>query len=347
MSAKRFEIDKLMGDFLSKGFVDGDEIIVQKMKDHEIYIVREGNRRITAIKKLLKNKGETEKKRSGLCEELSVLPVTEVVQKNLTDEEYNMLIDHMLNVRHLGQLEKWKPFVRATKNYEAYLDFEPKMTKESFEWEDNSERANYIAVKFLHDLGSNLIPNTKRTKERLQTVRVMEQLKETEGVFIRPNYYSLFSDFIHNSTPQLSKYLPRDEKTFLFTDEAKDKVIKLCALNFANRKIDGVKPSSINKSQQWNFLSKILNEEDNTQEEITEMVHEVLENENQPEGIWRNKEAERRSYSWKEWLEEITSLLISVKLEDIHTDDVNTKTIIGRLWEVVDKLKEKTSGGKQ
>ena len=92
---------------------------------------------------------------------------------------------------------------------------------------------------------------------------------------------------------------------------------------------------------------KILNEDDNTPEEIAEMVYEVLENENQPENVWRNKQDERRSYSWKTWLDDVTSLLMSVKLEDIHTDDVSTRAVINRMWEVVDTLKEKINGGER
>jgi hypothetical protein len=340
-----FKIDEMMGDFLAKGFIDGDEIIVQKINGYDGYIVHEGNRRVTAIKQLLSQQDVTEEKRPGLCEELSVLPVTELLQNDLTDEEYGKLLGHMLGVRHLGQLKKWSPFARGNLLYDAYLKLTPKMTKESFVWEKNEsgkcERGITIAKQFLLQLGSNLSPKTDSTRNILQTIRVMEQLKEVEGATIKPHYYSLLNELcVADPESELRKYLPIDEKTFLLTSDAVDRVINLCALLSESRE-----GAPINKPQQWRFLSKILNKDENIPEDIESMLNDVMEKKDTPEDVWRKKEAERRTYSWKDWLDELVSLVSAAKVEDVLIDNLNTKMVIGRLLEVVDRLKEKSSGG--
>jgi hypothetical protein len=345
-----FKIDQMMGDFLTKGFIDGDTIIVQKiLNTDDWYTVREGNRRVTAIQSLLVNKEETEKKRKGLCKELSELPVTELIQGDLNDEDCGKLLDFILGVRHLGQLKKWTPFARGTLLYDAYIEIKPQMTKSTdgtFEWKvDQSgrcERGEVVSNNFLHDLGSNLKPSTKTTRDILQTIRVMEQLREIEGLYIKPHYYSLFNELVTNSTKQLSDFLPSNEKTFLLDDEAIEKIINLCALREPKRT-----GAPINKPPQWRFLSKILDPDEriNSAADRERMIHEVMEEKSKPEDVWRTKEAEKQSYTWRGWIDEVTSLFTGVNLNEVYPDDSTSQSVFKRLWEVLDTLEEKTSGG--
>jgi hypothetical protein len=345
-----FKIDQMMGDFLTKGFIDGDTIIVQKIiNTDDCYTVREGNRRITAIQCLLQDEEETEKKRKGLCKELSNLPVTELIQGDLSEEDCGKLLDFLLGVRHLGQLKKWTPFARATLVYNAYLEIKPEMTKGTdgtFEWKvDQSgrcERGEVVSSNFLHKLGSNLKPNTRTTKDFLQTIRVMEQLKENKELTIKPSNFSLFHDLIVGSKPQLNNFLPRDEKTFLFSDEAIEKLIYLCALRDKNRK-----DAPINKPQQWDFLSKILDPDENINPaaDRESMTHEVMEEKSKPEDVWRTKESERMSLTWKRWLDDVNSLVRGATIEQINPDEPIAKSAFKRLWEVLDSLQASSKGG--
>ena len=52
-----FEIDVLLAAIKADGFIHVDKIFVRKV--NKKYLVIEGNRRVTAIKKLLKNKQKT------------------------------------------------------------------------------------------------------------------------------------------------------------------------------------------------------------------------------------------------------------------------------------------------
>jgi len=342
-----FDIPGMMSDFLEKGFIDGDEIIVQKIDDHDGYIVREGNRRITAIKQLLSDEMReiVEERHPGLCEELSVIPVTEVVREDLTDEQLTKVVDQMLGVRHLNQCKQWPPFVRGEDLYRKYLNQHPAQIKESFRWDE--ERGGHVAKGFLEELDpalKDLLPKKGRrkisqenTKDILKTIRVMEQLSDIEGVIINKQYYSLFEELAVNASPQLREYFPLDEENFHLSPTAVEKVIQLCAL--LDEKREG---ASIHNPQQWRFLSRILDRKENEPVQIDTMVSQVFEGES-PEDVWHEREAQRQSFSWASWLEELTTLLTSSKMEYVPQKDPRTSEVLGEMWVVLDELEARQS----
>ena len=121
-----------------------------------------------------------------------------------------------------------------------------------------------------------------------------------------------------------------------------EKLINLCALRESNRT-----GAPINKPQQWRFLSKILEPDENINSaaDRESMIHEVMEEKNKPEDVWRTKESERRTYTWKDWLNEVYSLLEGGTFGQVNQDDPIEKSVFKRLWEVLGTLEEKTSGG--
>lgn len=356
----KFDIPGMMNDFLVKGFVDGDEIIVKKFDEQkELYLVLEGNRRITAIKELLseERREATEEARPGLVKELSTLPVTEIVQKDLTDEQFDRVVDQMLGIRHLNQLKEWSPFARGQLMHEEYLNIEPKMTKESFMWEEdefgNCKRAEEVATKYLEQISpalKDMLPRGKRkvnqdgVKDYIRTVRVMEQLSAIDDIVIKDQYYSLFEEFTCKASKQLRDFIPIDEQTFNLEAEEIKKVITLCALkNITPKKRSDAAP--INNPAQWRNLSWILDPEENpSPEEIESMKNEVLLEGKKPSEVKAKRISQRQSFTWDQWIDELRTLIIPVKFSDVPKGDPKTQEALAKMWEVLDTLSK--HGGK-
>ncbi|MBL09237.1 MAG: hypothetical protein CL402_01755 [Acidiferrobacteraceae bacterium] len=337
-----FDIAGMCSDFLAKGFIDGDEIIVVKLDDFDGYVVREGNRRITAIKELLSDERReaTEKTRPGLCKELAVIPVTEVLQKDLTPEQVDQIIDQMLGIRHLNQCKQWPPYARGVSLYKKYLEYEKPQTKETFSWDD--ERGEGVAKNFLEGLDPSLrdlIPKKGRrkisqdnTKNVLKTIRVMEQLDDIKGTFINKQYYSLLEELCVGATAQLRDLLPIDENTFHLTWDSVEKVIDLCSLRSEKRE-----GAAIHNPQQWRYLSRILDKTENEPELIQTMLNKVMSGDS-PEDVWAEREATRHTFSWATWLTELATLLTSSRMENVPIKSPRTKDVVLQMWAVLDEL---------
>lgn len=340
-----FDIAGMCSGLLAKGFIDGDEIIVIKIDDFDGYIVREGNRRVTAIKELTSDarREATENTRPGLCEELSVIPVIEVLQKDLTVQQREQIIDQMLSIRHLNQCKQWSPYARGVSLYKKYLEYEKPQTKETFSWDDG--RGEGVAKTFLEGLDPSLrdlIPKRGRrkisqdnSKNVLKTIRVMEQLDDIEGIYINKQYYSLFEELCVGATTQLREFLPLDENTFYLTWDAVEKVIDLCSLK--NKKREG---APIHNPQQWRYLSSILDERENEPALIQTMLSRVMNGES-PEDVWAEREAKRHTFTWATWLTELATLLTSARMENIPRGAPRTKEVVSQMWAVLDELESR------
>ena len=215
----------MMNDFLVKGFINCDPIVVRKAPDgSDNYIVCEGNRRLAAIQNLLASDkiDAYKKQRPNLEKEFSILPVLQI--KGLKDEQVTEVVKRMLGARHGNQVRQWKPFSRGRRLYERYLKIPPEFTKETFIWDES--RGEEIATSQLEGLDpalKKLLP--KRAKKQLgvedvkltlQTIRIMEQLFDLPEIEMKGGYYSLFEELCKQKGAGIKKLIPINSKTFKF-----------------------------------------------------------------------------------------------------------------------------------
>jgi hypothetical protein len=352
-----FDIPGMMSDFLVKGFIDGDAIIVIKDDVIDGYIVCEGNRRLAAVQNLLAGEDveKYKKIRPGIVDELSTLPVIEVIPGDLIPEKVHLIIDQMLGIRHLNQLQHWSPFARGSLLYQDYLKIDPLMTKDTFVWDESPGKCikgEQIAANFLDGLDPSIkefLPKKSKkkighddVKKVLRTIRVMEQLAGIEGVYMKGKYYSLFEALCTKSSSQIQKFIPINPKTFLLEPEAITLVIDLCKLENKNRE-----DAPISDDKQWRSLSNILNPVENEEDEIKEMLAEVTIKGRKPDDVWFEREAKRQSFTWAKWLKDLQSLVGEVKLGDIPMDNQKIKEVLGEMWDVLEVLRARKDGDDQ
>jgi len=108
---------KLENSLLSNGYIGSESIVIQKLSDsNEYFIVREGNRRIAAIKEILKN----EKKRKQLSR--IQLKSLEYPTCYLIPAETNQIeIYQMLSARHIVGTKPWGLSERGIAIAELYI----------------------------------------------------------------------------------------------------------------------------------------------------------------------------------------------------------------------------------
>lgn len=346
-----FDIPGMMNDFLVKGFIDGDEIIVRKSDDPDKYIVCEGNRRLAAIQNLFasENIDKFKKIRPTLEEEFSVLPVVEVVRGDLTEEQMFAVIDQLLGIRHLNQVKQWPPFARGSLLYDEYLKNEPTMTKDTFVWDEN--KGKKIAENFLDGVDpelKKLLPRRKRqldaddVKLVLQTIRIMEQLDDIDDVFMKGRYYSLFEELCKQKNKPIKDYIPINPKSFKLEPQAINLVINLCMLNDDKRT-----NAAIDSDKQWRSLSKLLDKDGSIDEkEYEENIRRVEEDGHKPDQVLFDREAKRQSFTWATWIRELRIIVNPVQFQDTPKTDKTVQKVVGDMWIIIGEICNKIGGGR-
>ena len=118
-----FEIDVLLAAIKADGFIHVDKIFVRKI--NKKYLVIEGNRRVTAIKKLLKNHKNHVKGYEvedgvdeGLLKQITQLPCVLI---DVNGPEAEEQVQKILGLRHHGSILPWKPLPAAFNLYQKYM----------------------------------------------------------------------------------------------------------------------------------------------------------------------------------------------------------------------------------
>ena len=114
---QRGELDPLIKSILRIGFLPIDRVVVRLWKDGK-YVVVEGNRRIAAIKKILK---DYERGRISLRED--VLNSIKEIEVLVIDEEKRnipVLQNLIQGIRHVQGVKGWGPYERAMMIKELY-----------------------------------------------------------------------------------------------------------------------------------------------------------------------------------------------------------------------------------
>lgn len=300
MSKERYKIPELANSIKQNGWQPVDYIFVRKLQDQkDRYIVLEGNRRVTAIREVMKDERVDPK----LKDRLRSIEVMEVLDSG-SPAELQRKISYLLGVRHHGSLKRWTPFAQAHNIMDRYLEYSGQ-SQETFEW--NKEFAKKVA--------DTLSIPVDEVEKRLKVYRVMAQvgsrmeIKKSKGG-MKDRYYSVCAEPVLSPRKKLGGYIEQDPNTFLLKEEAVVRFNNICHFSEPDRK-----GAPIGNPQEWRYLDKILADED--QDKRRDMLKKVEEEKRPPSEVWAVRAKELAHYTWERWLLEVNSILKTVTLDEL------------------------------
>jgi hypothetical protein len=211
MSQPEFETDELMDSIRARGFVPVDSIFVKRMDGAGKFLVLEGNRRATALKRLLNRSADLP---VGIEEAIRIIPAKELECEDLESARDD--IDFILGIRHHGGIKIWGPIQRAHNLYKRYLR-EAQTTPAEFAYD----------VAIAKSVGATFTVGTRAVRNSLRVYRVFEQLRKNEYA-VRDNHFSLIDSAVSNRS--LGEYFEQDQESFRLSGQGMERFDRLCLI---------------------------------------------------------------------------------------------------------------------
>ena len=314
-----YRIGELEKSILKNGWEPVDRIFVRRYRDTDYFVVLEGNRRVTAVRNLLKLADLD----SELREKISTLKVMEVVDDCGPDLLYTR-ISYLLGVRHHGSLKQWSPFAQAHNIYERYLVLSGQ-SDESFQW------CNDVGKQVADALSIDL----DKVKERLTVYRVMKQIDDLSAVAaiggMKARYYSICrAALLKSGKSKLPDYIKQDPVTMLLDDVSLERMDNVCHFSTAGRE-----GAPMWTPPEWTKFDRILRDDD--EQRRTEMIEQVEARKHRPSDVWAEREVELHRPRWETWLREVSLILAGVQFGD-DLDSPEAKAVGTRLGKLLAEL---------
>jgi ParB-like nuclease domain len=315
-----YKIEELANSIKQNGWLPVDYIFVRRLAEHDkYYVVLEGNRRVAAIRQLMKDPSTD----ASLKSSLETIEVMEVLDSG-SPEDLQKKITYLLGVRHHGSLKKWTPFAQAYNIFTRYLEA-AHQTADTFEW--NEEIGQEVA--------DTLSIQLDEVQERLRVYRAMSQVGRIPEVKDSPGgmedrYYSICAEPLLSPRKKLGGYIIQSPSTFLLSDEGALRLNNLCHFSVPNRD-----HAPLHNPQEWRYLDKILADED--VEKRYANLKLVEEEKLHPSDVWAARAMEIFKLTWNKWLFQTASILRTVSLGDDFSSD-KAKDTTSRLVAIVTEL---------
>lgn len=314
-----FRIDQIVSSIKQNGWQPVDFIFVRKIANDDRYVVLEGNRRVTALRKLLLDETLDQQLRTSITR----IEVMEVVDEG-DPAMLKRKISYLLGVRHHGSLRRWSAFAQAQNIYDHYLKVIGQ-DRETFSWHPQTGEKVAAALSI----------KDKAVKERLKVYRVMEQLDSVPSIAdsdggIKGRYYSVCAELLLRNYKALNQYITQDGTDFLLDNEGIKRIDSLCHFSHANRT-----GAPIRNPQEWRYLDKILDFQDDARRE--EMLAEVIEVKRLPSEVWAEIESQLQRLQWDRWLGKVHSVVSKITLHD-DLQSAEAKEVGNRLFRLIDEL---------
>ena len=319
-----YQIDELANSIRKNGWLPVDYIFVRKLvEDHKYYVVLEGNRRVAAIRKLMRDPITS----NPLKVSLETIEVMEVLDSG-SAEDLQKKITYLLGVRHHGSLKKWTSFAQAHNIFTRYIEA-AHQNADTFEWNQ----------KIGQEVADTLSIDVQEVQNRLKVYRVMFQVGKTPEVWGSPGgmedrYYSVCAEPLLSPRKQLGTYIKQNPTTFLLPEEGVLRMNNLCHFNVRDRK-----DAPLHNPQEWRYLDKILADED-SEKRIANLKQVEEGDKRHPSDVWAARAVELFKLTWSKWLLQVASILKTVSLgDDFNTD--KAKDTAGRLVKLISALDKK------
>ncbi|MBM4229717.1 MAG: hypothetical protein FJ184_03070 [Gammaproteobacteria bacterium] len=318
-----FKIDQLCSSIRENGWQPVDAMFVSKLEGTtDRYVVLEGNRRLTAINRLLSDDTVSNEDKDRLRE----IEVLEVLANGQDAQTVKDQITYLLGVRHHGSLKRWSAFAQAANIYRRYKELAG-ITDEKFVW--NEECGNEVARA--------LSISPANVRERLKVYIAMRQIGSIPSVStgpggIRDRHFSLVEEALKRK--DLKSIIEQDPSTFALPSETADRFVLLCHFDKANR--DG---SPIKDPREWRALGKILTDQDSAKRDAN-LLKVMTEPKAFPSDIWAKRSAELRQLNWGMWLQRVGFSLSRIKFGDSMGGE-DAKTLVRDLSKLLKRLHKK------
>lgn len=314
----KYRIKELMDSIRQNGWQPVDAIFVQEcahLPGH--FTVLEGNRRVTAILKLLKDP----KLDADLAKALEHLDVWEIVSSGKPADVVQNQITYLLGVRHHGSLKRWSAYAQAADIFQRYLEITG-TTADTFKWDESAGARVAGALSIPLD----------SVKKRMQVFIAMGNLRQhpavKSGGRVADRHYSLIEEALKHE--ELKTVLPRDPQTFALSEEAAGLFVKLCRFDRPVRK-----PAPIETPAEWRSLVRIYEEQDAIKQ--AEMKEQVLTQGGSATKVWAQRSAELTTVTWASWLEQLSLKLNKIEIRDLNESEesiaavTKLRDLVGRL----------------
>lgn len=318
---EEFSIDELESSIKEKGFTPVDNVFVKKIGDK--YLVVEGNRRITAVKSLLKKHKEGKNLNDKLDEDV-LGTLTDINCYDLSDNTDDD-IDFILGLRHHGSIKPWG-FLPASFNiYKRYMVELDKKMCDDFE--------------YIPDLAKEICRiyslSQQDVREKIQTYSVYLQIKKYKPDFRDlDNKFSIVGDSIKNKKTR--EEFCFDNKKCTFSDEGVEKFIDLVyGSPFSN-----IKPVIVGAATgEGNIrdFAYVLAETCNYEEDVQKRIYEERTDPSVIKAELKTKKTER---DMSHTLELVRDELKKIKLGENFGLGEEDKEILLEIQSVVDKIKK-------
>ncbi len=215
MNARKnhFEIEELIDAIMTDGFLHVDKIFVEKINSK--YLVVEGNRRITAIKKILNTKEDLDRE---IYNQITKIPCIILDSEN---PDAKRLKAKILGLRHHGSIMSWKPLPQSCNLYQEY------MMELCAEDEDKASNPN----NFIYDpsitdkIASKFSVKRNDVMKKVKLYRTYLQLLEESYNNLEERSFSMLQETLGKK--ELKKYFEYDEKKCIFSAEGVEEILDL------------------------------------------------------------------------------------------------------------------------
>ena len=299
--ANHFEIDELVEAIIADGFIHVDKIFVKKVGSK--YLVIEGNRRITAIKKILRDhKDQISPERSKQISEIPCIPID---AKNPQVED---MVRKILGLRHHGSILPWKPLPAAFNLYQEYMvehcegDREKAKNPENFLY--RPDIANRVAAMF------SVKRNDVRQKVKLYRVYLqLDKESRRHPKVVSSDSFSMIEETL--SRTELKKYFEYDEAKSIFSDDGVEKILDLY---FGLKgKLPAITEASAGVSNVRDFAYVVS-------EGTPEDIRRITDNREKASAVKGDVVAKRNIHSLQKALEVVLDELNKINLGEIGTE---------------------------
>ena len=327
---KEHAVRELEESIKEKGFTPVDNIFVKKLGQQNYYVVIEGNRRISAVKNLLKKHKEA-KKRSDILES-EILETLQRIRCMDMTENTTEEIDFVLGLRHHGSIKSWAPLPAAFNIYKKYMDFfceENNCDNKPEEFVYNPKFAKRVA-----DLYSLKLSDVR---EKLQTYRAYLQLYS-----LRPtsddwkDKFSIIGDTVKNTT--LRDFFNFDLRLCTLSDEG--------SLNFLNLVFGddqkGLKPVIVGAAAGAGNLRDLAFVIANTSNKEEDIYKRIFDNREDPEIIKGMITTRMKARNWSDSLQDIKEILEKITVGELPKDQLGSadKETLKEIQNLLDKIKK-------
>ncbi len=217
-----FEIDVLLAAIRADGFIHVDKIFVRKV--NKKFLVIEGNRRVTAIKKLLKNHKNNIKGYEVSADLLKQIKTLPCVLIDINGPESEEQIQKILGLRHHGSILPWKPLPAAFNLYQKYMT--------EFCLQNNSDPKD--ENNFLYDpliakkVAAIFSVEWTDVRKQIKLYRIYLQLLEVSHRHPSVESSDSFSMIQETlSKASLTKYFEYDEEKSIFSENGTERFLDL------------------------------------------------------------------------------------------------------------------------